>query len=95
MTSIDGIDFMTSMSRRGMSFVNISFQPSKNIEEAANDVRDRVARAKYLLPDDVDEPIINKSDSDADPIMILTLTSDKLSSIELTKIVENNIKPQV
>lgn len=94
-TSIDGIDFMTSMSRRGMSFVNISFQPSKNIEEAANDVRDRVARAKYLLPDDVDEPIINKSDSDADPVMILTLTSDKLSSIELTKIVENNIKPQV
>ncbi|MGL4674687.1 MAG: efflux RND transporter permease subunit, partial [Wohlfahrtiimonas sp.] len=94
-TSIDGIDFMTSMSRRGMSFVNISFQPSKNIEEAANDVRDRVARAKYLLPDDVDEPIINKSDSDADPVMILTLTSEKLSSIELTKIVENNIKPQV
>ncbi|WP_143691253.1 efflux RND transporter permease subunit, partial [Wohlfahrtiimonas larvae] len=94
-TSIDGIDFMTSMSRRGMSFVNISFQPSKNIEEAANDVRDRVARAKYLLPDDVDEPIINKSDSDADPVMILTLTSDKLSPIELTKIVENNIKPHV
>lgn len=94
-TSIDGIDFMTSMSRRGTSFVNISFQPNKNIEEAANDVRDRVARAKYLLPDDVDEPIINKSDSDADPVMILTLTSDKLSSIELTKLVENNIQPQI
>lgn len=94
-TSIDGIDFMTSMSRRGTSFVNITFNPNKNIEEAANDVRDRVARAKYLLPNDVDEPIINKSDSDADPVMVLTLTSDKLSSIELTKLVENNIKPQV
>lgn len=94
-TSIDGIDYMTSMSRRGMSFVNISFQPNKNIEEAANDVRDRVSRAKYRLPDDVDEPIINKSDSDSDPVMILTLTSDKLSSIDLTKIVENNIKPQI
>ncbi len=94
-TSIDGIDYMTSMSRRGTSFVNISFNPSKNIEEAANDVRDRVARAKRQLPDDVDEPIINKSDSDSDPVMILTLTSEKLSSIELTKIVENNITPQV
>ncbi len=94
-TSIDGIEFMTSMSRRGSSFVNITFKPNKNIEEAANDVRDRVARAKRQLPDDVDEPIINKSDSDADPVMILTLTSEKLSSIELTKIVDNNITPQV
>ncbi len=94
-TSIDGIDFITSVSRRGLSFVNITFKPSKNIEEAANDVRDRVSRAKYALPDDVDEPIINKSDSDADAIMVLSLSSDTLSSIELTKLVENNIKPQI
>lgn len=94
-TSIDGIDYMTSMSRRGMSFVNISFKPNKDIEEAANDVRDRIARAKRQLPDDVDEPLINKSDSDADPVIILTISSDKRSSIELTKIVENNIQPQI
>lgn len=95
LTSIDGIDYLSSMSRRGMSFVNITFNPNKNIEEAANDVRDRISRAKRQLPDDVDEPLINKSDSDADPVMILTLTSDRLSSIELTQLIENNIQPQV
>lgn len=95
LTSIDGIDYLSSMSRRGMSFVNITFNPNKNIEEAANDVRDRISRAKRQLPDDVDEPLINKSDSDADPVMILTLTSDTLSSIELTQLIENNIQPQV
>lgn len=94
-TSIDGVDYISSMSRRGFSFVNITFKPSKNIEEAANDVRDRVSRAKRRLPDEVDEPIIQKSDSDADPVMMLSLASNEHSSIELTKLVELTIKPQL
>ncbi len=94
-TSIEGIDYITSMSRRGFSNVNITFKPNKNIEEAANDVRDRVSRAKRMLPDEVDEPIISKSDSDADPVMVLTLSSDNHSAIELTKMVELAIKPQL
>lgn len=74
-TSVDGIDFIESNSRRGNSAININFNPTKNIEDAANDVRDRVARAKRMLPDEVDDPIIQKSDSDADPVVILALSA--------------------
>ncbi len=94
-TSVDGIDYITSNSRRGSSFVNITFKPTKDIEEAANDVRDRVSRAKRALPDEVTEPIVRKSDSDADPVLILALSSNDHSPIELTKMVETIIKPQI
>lgn len=94
-TSIDGIDYITSMSRRGRAWVNINFKPTKDIEEAANDVRDKIAQAKRRFPDEVDEPIVRKSDSDADPVVILALSSDEYSPIELTKMVENIINPQI
>lgn len=94
-TSVDGIDFITSDSRRGSSFINITFNSTKDIEEAANDVRDRVARAKRSLPDEVDDPIIQKSDSDADPVVILALSSNEHSAIELTKMVETIVQPQI
>ncbi|PWD83822.1 efflux RND transporter permease subunit [Ignatzschineria cameli] len=94
-TSIDGIDFITSDSRRGFSSINITFNPTKNIEEAANDVRDRVARAKRGLPDEVDDPIIQKSDSDADPVVILALSSDQYNAIELTNMIETIVQPQI
>ena len=94
-TSIDGIDYIASDSRRGSSSINITFNPNKNIEEAANDVRDRVARAKRSLPDEVDDPIIQKSDSDADPVVILALSSDQYSAIELTKMIETIAQPQI
>lgn len=94
-TSVDGIDFITSDSRRGSSYINITFNSTKDIEEAANDVRDRVARAKRSLPDEVDDPIIQKSDSDADPVVILALSSNEHSAIELTKMVETVVQPQI
>ncbi|MHC5224759.1 efflux RND transporter permease subunit [Ignatzschineria sp. LJL83] len=94
-TSVDGIDFIASDSRRGSSSINITFKSTKDIEEAANDVRDRVARAKRSLPDEVDDPIIQKSDSDADPVVILALSSNQHSAIELTKMVETIVQPQI
>ncbi len=94
-TSVDGIDFIASDSRRGSSAINITFKPTKDIEEAANDVRDRVARAKRSLPDEVDEPVIQKSDSDADPVVILALSSNEHSAVELTKMIETIVQPQI
>lgn len=94
-TSVDGIDFIASDSRRGSSSINITFKSTKDIEEAANDVRDRVARAKRSLPDEVDDPIIQKSDSDADPVVILALSSNEHSAVELTKMVETIVQPQI
>ena len=54
--SIDGIRNISSSSNQGSSRINIEFNLSKNLEEAANDVRDKVSQAVRSLPDDIDSP---------------------------------------
>ena len=66
---IAGVKTIRSNSRRGRGRTAIEFEPGRDIDEAANDVRDAVARVRADLPDEVDEPQITKSDSDDDPVM--------------------------
>ncbi|MFK8015067.1 MAG: efflux RND transporter permease subunit [Gammaproteobacteria bacterium] len=72
---IEGIRTMTSRSQDGSSRITIEFGLDADLAEAANDVRDRVSRVARALPDGVDLPSISKRDSDARPIMYLSLTS--------------------
>ena len=65
---IAGIRTLSSSSRDGRSSITVEFDLSVNIEDAANDVRDRVSRAMGQLPKDVDPPIVAKADADANPI---------------------------
>ena len=81
---IEGINIITSTSREESSAVSIEFNIDRDIDAAANDVRDRVSRAVRNLPDEADPPRIAKSDSDARSIMWLTLTSESLNHLELT-----------
>ncbi len=81
---IAGIKTITSQSRQGQARITIEFESDRPIDEAANDVRDAVSRVRGELPEDVDEPQITKSDSDADPVMRLAITSDRLSAAEIT-----------
>jgi multidrug efflux pump len=81
---IAGIKTISSESRRGRGRTVIEFEPSRDIDEAANDVRDAVARVRGDLPDEADEPQITKSDSDSDPVMRIAITSDRLSAAEIT-----------
>jgi multidrug efflux pump len=85
---IEGIRTITSSSREESSSVNIEFVLERDVEAAANDVRDRVARVIETLPDETDPPQVAKTDADARPILWLTLTSDRLSGIELTDYAE-------
>ncbi len=85
---IAGVKTISSQSRRGRGRTVIEFEPDRNIDEAANDVRDAVARVRGELPDDVDEPRVTKSDSDSDPVMRLAITSDRMSPAEITDYVE-------
>ncbi|MBV7257170.1 efflux RND transporter permease subunit [Pacificimonas sp. WHA3] len=73
---IEGIDTIRSSSRDGQSDVSIEFSPSRNVDNAANDVRDRVSGALDNLPEEADPPEVNKVDSDARPIMWLNLTGE-------------------
>ena len=81
---IQGVERINSTSRDGRSNINIEFSLDRDIDDAANDVRDRVARAQGRLPDQADPPEVSKADSDSSPIMILFLRSTTMNRLELT-----------
>ena len=81
---IQGVERITSTSRDGRSSVNIEFSLDRNIDDAANDVRDRVSRVLGRLPDQADPPEVSKADSDSSPIIILFLRSTSMNRLELT-----------
>jgi len=81
---IEGIRSINSISNDGRSRITVEFELGVNMEAAANDVRDRVSRALRSLPKDVDPPIVVKSDADSEPILIITLQSDKRNLLELS-----------
>jgi multidrug efflux pump len=66
----------------------VEFYINRNLDEAANDVRDRVSRVSRRLPDDADQASVQKADADTQPIMYLTLTSATMSMMDLTDYME-------
>ena len=88
---ISGVRSITSESRRGRSRVIVEFDVGRNIDEAANDMRDAVARVRADLPADAEEPQVVKSDSDADPVMRLAVTSDRMSAAEITDYIDRYV----
>lgn len=81
---IEGIRTITSASREESSSISIEFNLSRNVDAAANDVRDKVGRILSRLPDEADQPIIAKTEADARPIIYISLFSERLSLLELT-----------
>src|SRR5690606_39536266 len=68
-SGIEGVDVMTSRSRSERSYINITFDLSRDPDAAAAEVRDKVSRAKRYLPDEIDEPIIAKVEADSRPVI--------------------------
>jgi multidrug efflux pump len=89
---IAGIRTLSSSSRDGRSNINVEFELSVNIEDAANDVRDRVSRSMAFLPKDVDPPVIAKQDADANPIFFINLKSEGRNLLELNEWAQRNIR---
>ncbi len=85
---IEGIKFMESSSEDGESNITIEFSIDRDIDAAANDVRDRISGILDNLPEEADPPEIQKVDSNDDVIMWLNLTSDRMSVPELTDFAE-------
>lgn len=94
-TSVEGIKNLTSESRQQVSSVTVEFDLSRDIDLAAQDVRDRVARVRGRLPDDIKEPIVAKQDSNAQPVLWVALFSDRYSTLELTSIAETTFKDRL
>jgi len=90
--SIDGIRNITSSSNQGSSNITIEFKLEKNLEEAANDVRDKVSQAIRSLPQDIDAPpVVSKADADSEPIITMTVQSNTKDALELSDYAENVI----
>ncbi|HOZ73948.1 MAG TPA: efflux RND transporter permease subunit [Flavobacterium sp.] len=94
--SIDGIRNITSSSIQGSSNITVEFNLDKNLEEAANDVRDKVSQAVRSLPQDIDAPpVVSKADANADAIISMTVQSDSRTPLELSDYAENVISQRL
>ena len=94
--SIDGIKNITSSSVQGTSTITVEFNLNKDLETAANDVRDKVALVAKTLPKDIDAPpVVSKADANADAIISMTIQSDTRSQLELSDFAENTIGPRL
>jgi len=91
LNGIEGVRTIRSVSRDENAQVTVEFELYRDIDEAANDVRDRVSRVVRRLPEDVEPPSVSKADSDTQPVMWLTLTSDRLGMMDLTDYMERYV----
>jgi len=92
---IAGIKSITSVSREGVSTITVEFNLEIPLEDAANDVRDRVSRARRSLPPEVDNPVVTKADANSSPIVFLSVRSDTRNPLELTEIANNVFKERL
>ncbi len=92
--TIEGIDQLRSISGAGASIIVITFALERDIEAAAQDVRDRVALVLNDLPPEAEPPIISKFDNDQTPVLTVALSSERPIR-ELTEIADKVIKPQI
>ncbi|WP_010325413.1 efflux RND transporter permease subunit [Marinobacterium stanieri] len=92
LSGIEGIDYITSVSRSESSQISVTFDLERDPDDAASEVRDRVGRARGDLPDDINEPVIAKSEADAQPIIWLALSSEIHDTMAVTEYAENRVK---
>ena len=89
--TISGIDDLRSTSAEGVSQVMVAFVLEKNVDVAAQEVRDKVNRVLPELPDTIDQPTVEKFDPDAAPVLTLAVSSDK-SVREITEFADKNLR---
>ncbi len=91
LAGLEGIHKIVSESSEGISRITIEFSLSRDIDSAANDVRDRVSQARDDIPADADPPEIYKAQSGASPIMWINLSGDDYGPLELTDYSERHL----
>lgn len=88
--SIDGVRNISSSSNQGSSNITVEFNLNKDLEEATNDVRDKVSQAARSLPKDIDGlPVVAKADANSESILSMTVESDTRNQLELSDYAEN------
>src|SRR5690606_10429884 len=95
LAGIEGVETVQSSSRNGRADVSMEFKLSRDIEAAANDVRDAVSRVQDRLPEEADPPEISKVESDSDAIVWLNMRSDRMDSLELSDYAERYVSDRL
>lgn len=93
---IAGVKNITSSSSQGNSNINVEFELGFNLEEAANDVRDKVSQTVRSLPADLDAPpVVTKADASSDPILSMTVQSESRNPLQVTEYATNNLLERI
>jgi multidrug efflux pump len=95
LAGIEGIETIESRSQNGSSQITIEFKLTRDIEAAANDVRDKISRVVDRMPDEADPPEVQKVEADADVILWLNMRSTKMDTLQLTDYAERYIVDQL
>ncbi|MCK0098585.1 efflux RND transporter permease subunit [Qipengyuania sp. S6317L1] len=92
---VNGVRQIRSSSEENNTRIRVQFEPGTDLDAAASDIRESVSRVTRELPDRVEQVRVVKADEDAESIMTIAVSSDAYDVMELTRIVENDITPEL
>jgi len=95
LSTIEGLRTLTSSSQEGLSNISLEFNLERDVEAAAQDTRDKVARIRGRLPEDVEEPVVAKEDADAQPFFWLSLSGENYDLLQLSDIGDRLVKSRL
>ena len=95
LSTVEGLRTLTSSSAEGFSNITLEFNLDRDVEAAAQDTRDKVARIRGRLPEDVEEPVVAKQDADAQPFFWLALSGENYNLLQLSDIGDRLVKSRL
>jgi multidrug efflux pump len=95
LSTIPGLRTLTSTSAEQFSNITLEFTLDRDLEAAAQDVRDKVSRVRGRLPQEVLEPVVSKQDADAQPFFWLALSGENYTLLELSDIGDRIVKTRL
>ncbi|MFN2399554.1 MAG: efflux RND transporter permease subunit [Gemmatimonadaceae bacterium] len=95
LSTVQGLRTLTSSSAEQSSNITLEFTLDRSVEEAAQDVRDKVSRVRGRLPEEVEEPVVAKQDADAQPFFWLALSGDNYNLLQLSDVGDRLVKTRL
>lgn len=90
--AVEGIKTMTSSARRGRASISVSFDINRDIDVAVNEIQSVLSAAQRRLPDDIEPPVVRKSNPEDRPIIWLSITTTSMTKLELMTFVRDQVK---
>ncbi len=95
LATLEGVKLLRSTSREEVSSINVEFVLARDVDQAANDVRDRLSRIRGILPQEAEEPIVAKVDTNAQAVMWLALYGEGFSNLEVSDLANVVLKERL